>query len=402
MTQNAIGASPGIFLQGAQNYQNANSKIFDAITSAADMYDKMQAQKQANLTALRQKQLEIEAQKQATMLDPEKVSMMVLAKAQQDPNSVTPQERASFDAAQKVLGAKVAIQPQTGQAYNPYQPIPLAGGQTPTAEMFAPQGNAMAPQAAKPASTYDGIMSLAGPNGEAAVPMQVDKLAPPPVIGYKPEKITADSPMANTPVGQMKEYDTNLKANSDIATMRAAKEADFNMRKDEIKTAKSDFQSALDDLYDINKRMNDAGLLKSSKGGSLNNAKNIGANLPLGIGSTAETIADPAAAALREEFRTVRASALQAYKKAAGVTGGEMNTPAEYENVMKAMGSEGGFYESNLAGLKSVSKRYGTGDFGSKKETKGDAAPAYTEGQTAVNPKTGEKAVYKGGKWQKM
>lgn len=157
MAQNAIGNSAGIFLQGSQNYSAAQNKIFDAISQAADMYQKMQMQKDANLNAARIKQAEIDAAKQKQlqdiMNDPEKVSMMIGSKYNADPSSVTPDEMAAFKTAQQVLSSK-NMQDQYGNVRPAYTPITL-GAMQPT-QQEQPQTVA-------------------------------DVLLPPPVIGQKQE-----------------------------------------------------------------------------------------------------------------------------------------------------------------------------------------------------------------------
>lgn len=225
MANQAILQSAGILANNGQQYVNANSKIFEAISNAAAMYQHVQDQKNANLTAIRQKQMEIEAQKAATMLDPEKVLMGVATKYNQDPNSVTPQEMAAANAANSVLGAKVAVN-QYGQAYKPFEAVNF--GSPAAAFTGAPQvAPQVAPQAAASPAAQMFTAGLVGPDGEPAPRVAGGVLNPPrsgaetpSPIGSRDEEILAN-PMAATPSGQME----GLK--SDLQTQRDAQKAAF-------------------------------------------------------------------------------------------------------------------------------------------------------------------------------
>lgn len=407
MARTPITDSANIFLQGSQLYQNANSKIFDAISGAADLYARQQAQKEANLSAERMKQAELDAQKAKMMQESQKAMFTdeglqaILAKKQMAPQTVTPQEEAALQAGIQFRQSQMGQNPVTGGLYPKFQPT-FGTGFSSTAGMMAPapmpMGGSMVAEAMLPPPRFDGG---AGSTEQFAQ----DFKSPPAPIGTR-EKIVDTTGMGSTPVGRMEEFKSNL----GVSAERAKKEIEFNQKKEERDTARNEFQSALDDLYAINEEMKAAGILKGSDKGRIGsipgNLKNMaaGAVIPvpftdgLEIGRGAESLIDPASAELRNKFETVRASALQAYKKAAGVTGGEMNTPKEYENVMKAMGSPNSFYESNLKGLESVSKRYGTGKFGGKKEDASKAGEATPKGLPEGSVKIGTskgKPIYK-------
>jgi hypothetical protein len=383
MAQNAIGNSANIFLQGSQLYQNANSKIFDAISQAADMYQQQELQRQANLNALRVKQGEIDR-------SPEAILAMAI---QNGPGSLTPQQKAAFQANQQIEGAKVAIQPVTGQAYNPYAAIDINSiGKPAAAAPASPVADMMLPPRA------DGSAGTAGQFNADMLPAPTAETPAPSPIGYAEEKQPKDDTgMSDTPVGKMEKYKSGLDASKEIAvndakTQGEQRKADFYKPK---------LQDVLDKMANINEQLQKSGALKSADKSGLSNALNMaaGAEIPFtGIkpGRAAEEVVSKRVASLRDQYDGLRSNAMQLLKNAANISAGSMNSDAEQKLALSSFGESNGNYEANKAALTDTASSFGT-----KKAEKADAA-AYAEGQTATNPKTGEKMVFKGGKWQKM
>lgn len=115
----AINNTAAILANSAGQYQNANARIFDAITQAADAYEARQRAKEAALEAERKRQAEIKTAEQAIALDPEKAIMREAMARGVDPNSVTPEMRAAAAAGKDFLGSKV-LADQFGRPYKPY------------------------------------------------------------------------------------------------------------------------------------------------------------------------------------------------------------------------------------------------------------------------------------------
>lgn len=354
MAQNAIGQTPNIFLQGGQMYQNANSKIFDAINGAADMYEKMQAQKQANLTTLLAKQAEINS-------DPEKASLPILAKAQQfGVDALSPQEKALFNASQQIQGSKVAIQPATGQSYNPYAAISLDSIGKPAAPSPAAQMMAPIPQ----------------PSAEMLPPPRVDgkpsstadykaSVAPTP-LGEQPEKagpkvsVQDTSGVGSTPVGQMEAYKANLDAQKEIVVNNAKTQAE--LKKAEFYKPK--LQDVLDKMADLNQQLQDAGALKSKDKSGMSNALNIAAGVDLPLigkpGRAIEEVANKKIASLRDRYDGLKATAMNLYKNAANIAAGSMNSDAEQKLALSSFGDPNGSYEANKGALQATMESFGT------------------------------------------
>jgi hypothetical protein len=364
MANSAILNTPNIFLQGSQLYQNANSKIFDAITNASELYQKMQAQRDANLNALRMKQLELDQSPEA--------AQPILAKAMQTGvESLTPKERSTFDAIQQIQGAKVAFDPITGQTYKPYSPINLAGVGGPASAASAPA--AMAPAAVpqqQPGSPVGNMLLPprldGGPDTLAAFNASTagnNKPAPSP-IGQADEKIISANDttgMGETPVGKMEKYKAGLDADKQIAvndakTQAEQKKADFYKPK---------LQSILEKMANINEQLQKASALKSGSSSAVSNIKNMaaGAEIPftgMKVGRVAEEVLNKKIASLRDQYDALRPSAMQLLKNAANIAAGSMNSDAEQKLALASFGDSNGNYEANMQALKATMASFGT------------------------------------------
>lgn len=362
MAQNAIGASPGIFLTGAQQYQQANRNIFDAINAAADMYDKWQMQREANLNSIRSKQAEI-------MSDPEKASQAILTKAYQyGPDSLTPQERAIFEASQKVLSTKVALNPLTQQAYSPYQAIDINSINNNPASAITPFGNKPVPSPAAAAFLPDVKEEMLPPRVDKKTgtieQFNTDMGAPTPIgqTPIKAPKVSVDGDttgMADTPAGKMETFKANLDAQKTAATESV---------KAQMEQKKSDFykpklQVVLDKIANINEQLNQLNALKSGDNSGAGNAKAMAAGakiLGVPLGRASEEVFNKKVASLRDQYDGLRSNALALYKNAANIAAGSLNSDQEQKLALDSFGDANGNYEANKAALESTMESFGT------------------------------------------
>jgi hypothetical protein len=269
----AILQSAGILANNAAQYQNANARIFDAITNAANAYEEGQRRRAAALEAERKRQADQQAAQQAIALDPEKVTMQVLTKFQTDPASVTPQERAMFDAAQKTLGAKMAAD-QYGRAYRPYSPISLGG--TP-ADVMAPMPIVQEQELPAPTASPMGAMMdmplmpnvsgglLPPPAALKEGETRMDMTVPAP-IGQAETKVSAISQVrpvkmiagAAGPIPDpvdLKRYEAELAAAKETDVGSAKSEAD--KKKQRFNDSKM-FQTFAADITNLNSKIDEA------------------------------------------------------------------------------------------------------------------------------------------------
>lgn len=265
----AINNSANIFLQGSQLYQNANNRIFDAISMAANAYDERMRQREALLAAERQREIERQQKLQEQAMQPESILAQAI---QQGPESLTPQQRAAFEANQRMAGAKVALDP-FGRAYKPYEPISLGGA--PVAVGPTSVGGDMGAMEVMPQPTGSMFEGLAPPpaiGNTGATPQdyfgnatrQAEAPAP---IGSSEKINPRANPMANTPMGEME----GLK--SDLQTQRAQREAEFKagLEKRQVRTkVEGGLGSAIDQFKNINnvasKVINKVGFFASGAG----------------------------------------------------------------------------------------------------------------------------------------
>jgi len=249
----AILQSANILANNAAQYQNANARIFDAITNAANAYQEGQRRRAAMLEAERQRQADQQTAQQVIALDPEKVTMQVLTKFQTDPASVTPQERAMFDAAQKTLGAKMAAD-QYGRAYRPYSPISLGG--TP-ADVMAPMPIVQEQELPAPTASPMGAMM-----DMPLMPNVSGGLLPPPAALKEGE--TRMNMTAPAPIGQA---ETKVSAISQVRPVKMVAGAggpvpdpiDLERHKAEMAVAmEKDKQNATSEADKKKQRFNDS------------------------------------------------------------------------------------------------------------------------------------------------
>lgn len=99
----------------------------------------------------------------------------------------------------------------------------------------------------------------------------------------------------------------------------------------------------------------------------------------------------------RDKIQNKRPLLLAAMKKAAGMTGQELNSNQELQFYLSALGNLGGSYETAMDAVKTFSKQFGTGDTASKIEEQ--FAPKQPV-KTAINPQTGQTLRLVNGKWQ--
>jgi len=399
MARTPITDSANIFLQGSQLYQNANSKIFDAISGAADLYARQQAQKEANLSAERQKQMEIDAQQAKMQQEAQKAMFTdeglqaILAKKQMAPQTVTPQEEAALQAGVQFRQSQMGQNPVTGGLYPKFQPTFNAGQPSPAAAMMAPSPAAM-PMVD---SMVAGAM-LPPPrmDGESASAEQFNKdfnVAPAPIgASEKTVKPVDTTGMGSTPVGKMKTFEKEL----EFYGQKLKQNMDTGLEMKSEQRSKSLAQQALDRMNEINDTLNKNGVLVSEKQGLIGNAGNMLRNAPY-VGGVGEKALDPKNKALKEEYERLRSVLLPFYAKASGLGSKSLDSEGERKSMLDSFGSMEGTFEGNKAQLENLANMIGTGF---KKDAKNTTS--FKDGQTATNPTTGEKMIYKGGKWLKM
>lgn len=268
MAQNAIGNSANILLQGGQMYQQANNKIFDAISQAAAAYEAAQRQKEANLAAERQKQMEIEAQQakqaQADARDPS----VILAKANQfGVQSLTPQERAYFDASQALAANKMTLD-AAGRPVQTTTPINLdALGQSPAAGMMFPQAKAEA-LPAQTSAVGEYFLTPPRTDGKTGTSEQfardMGKPLPSP-MGRKDEKVLAapfavDPSIDSSPVSEI----NKVKGNIDVIKDQAIKRMDEQRGENKARfNDQKSFKTLMDDVLNVTKKASAASKMVS-------------------------------------------------------------------------------------------------------------------------------------------
>lgn len=409
MARTPISDAASIFLQGGQLNQSAQKSFLQGMQGAADMYQRQQMQKEANLAAERMKQMEIEAQKAKIAAELSRDPQAILAQAiQNGPESLTPQQRALFEAEQQIQGAKRALDP-LGRPFAPYQPISLPNGlsASPAAQMMV----------GTPPSATSGSAPM------VTAPSAVDALLPPPDFGSSKSSIeqfnadfgqTPPSPLGSTEKfkkpsfddfkstsgaegtaeGIKSKYEAELKFYGD----KLSKDYEKDLNTEQQNKAKSISQQAIDRMIQLNEELNKSGALVSSKNSATANIRAALPNTPY-IGATAEKIADPKVRAMRDEYQKLQSLLFPFYAKSSGLGATAIDSEGARKAMLDSMGDPNGVYEANKSQLQTLSKMIGTG---AAKQTEKTNTGQFREGQTATNSATGEKLIFRGGTWQKM
>lgn len=407
MANGAINNSANIFLQGGQMYQNANRSIFDAISQAADAYDARMRQREALLAAERQKAAERAAEAAKEAMKPENILAQAI---QGGVENLTPEQRAVFQADQMMQGSKVALDP-LGRAYKPYDPISLEGlasrgGQGPVIQNWQElggQGLSPVPAAGNEGATPSEFFSQLAAPQEAPAPIGSE------VKTQKPTKFDmpkSSNPVASSPAGDMKRYEKEL----DFYSQKLMKDYDKGLDVEAEGKSKNLAQMALTRMNEINETLKEKGVIVSGDGSRKDNlgAMARGFNIPVpftegvDVGGIGEKALDPKTKALREEYKRLRSTLLPFYAKASGLGAKSLDSNAERESMLDSFGDPNGVYESNQKQLETLSKMIGTGSLAKGDDKAEVKTKPFGEGQTATNPKTGEKMIFKGGSWQKM
>ena len=370
----AINNTAAVISNSAGQYQNANARIFDAITSAADAYEARRRARDAALEAERKRQADAAAAEQTIALDPEKAILREAMARGIDPKSVTPERRAAAAAGKDFLGSKV-LADQFGRPYKPYNfgaadmmaPAVQVENLPPvsaTADIMAPlpaptytspAGGLLPPPAALKAGEDRMSMTAPSPVGEPEIKRSaIASVAPPKMIRG------AAGPIPD-PVDQ-KRYEAEL---------AVATEADKGGAKTEAEKRATDFgkgklQSIIEQMKKVNEQLKTAGGLKTEKQGLIGNTIDTlrNAKLPIvgtEIGKSVEGVVDPKVAKLKQEYERLRALGFQFYKNASGLSASQMNTEKEQELALSVFGDTGGFYEANKSALENLAREYGTG-----------------------------------------
>lgn len=128
-----MALDPSIFFRGASSRIGSQDRLFNTLQGIVGDYQRQQMLRE------QQRQAELAAQREAAM-QPQNILATALQGGQ-----LTPQQRAAFEAQEMMKAGRMALDPNTGQAYRAYSPISLnnlmqaAGGQPVAAQqMLAP------------------------------------------------------------------------------------------------------------------------------------------------------------------------------------------------------------------------------------------------------------------------
>lgn len=402
MARTPITDSANIFLQGAQLYGNANSKIFDAISNAGNLYAKMQAQKEANLSAERMKQAELDAQKAKVQQEAQKAMFTdeglqaILAKKQMAPQSVTPEEEAALQAGIQFRQSQMGQNPVTGGLYPKFQPT---FGTSPAAAMMT--GAPMQAESLPPLEQSSVAAAMLPPPRMDGAPSTTEqfnsdfKTAPAPIgASEKVVKPVDTTGMGSTPVGKMKTFEKEL----EFYGQQLKQNMDTGLEMKGEQRSKSLAQQALDRMNEINNTLNKNGALVNQQKGAMGNigamARNASIPVPFGegikLGAGAEKALDPKNKALKEEYERLRSVLLPFYAKASGLGSKSLDSEGERKSMLDSFGSMEGTFEGNKAQLENLANMIGTGF---KKE--GETIPkGLPEGSVKIGTSKG-KPVYK-------
>lgn len=177
------------FLQYGQLRAQLSQDLGNNIGGTIDLAMQLKQKREAELAALRQKEMERQIKAQESALEPQ----AILTKANQlGVEALTPQERAAFQASQQIEGAKI-VYDQFGQPRSGYSPIQLGVASTP----LMPQPTMQAePLPAQPQMQPRGVADLLMPpvmQGENKSRAEFDAFMGggdiPSPIGRKEEKI---------------------------------------------------------------------------------------------------------------------------------------------------------------------------------------------------------------------
>lgn len=370
------------FLQYAALRQANSQQLGQDIGGAIDLYKTLKMKKDAEIAAAREKELLRQQQAAEKAMKPE----AIYAKAIQfGADALTPEERAAFEAFQGMKAAEVGVD-QFGQTYRKYMPLELGGQQ----QSIAPVGQPIIPQSIPQQAVPQQIM-----HQQPVMPQQV-KAEPPSPSGFAEERTVkykapaSSSPIAKTPVGQMKAYERELQFYAD----KLMRDYEKGLDKEADDKARNLIDKNLKRMSEINEKLKERNAVMSEDNSMMQNVGIMAVDAPI-VGGLVEGMSDPKTRELRTEYENLRAMLFPFYAKASGLAATAIDTEAARKQIMDAMGSPTGYYEANKKALEAVSNSIGKGAI--KSTTK-----SFREGQTATNPTTGEKMIFRGGKWQKM
>lgn len=282
----------------------------------------------------RQEKLDMERQKAG--VDVESLAKAALMKEQMGlPQS--PEERAGLYAYDKLQMSKLAFDPVTGQTYQRSTSL-MGNGQPPQA---MPYEGAPAPQVNEKAGVdVDFLAAMSNPQQPAPVS-------------------PSNSPIANTPKGQMETFQTNeeIRASKEKEAAKADAKAQYeNTKKSEVAPQ---FDSAIKEMLDINEQLNKLGGLQNPNAPL---AERVGMQARTSLpGRMIAPTVDPKVASLRKRYKDLQDSLYPQYKQAAKLSAQEGNTEAERKANLAVFGDPTGEYESNKNLLNRALVNYGSG-----------------------------------------
>ena len=140
---------------------------------------------------------------------------------------------------------------------------------------------------------------------------------------------------------------------------------------------------------------------------------NIIARTGAAFGTTVGRAVGTKAQTERDYIQNLRSDLIRDIKQATGMSSQEINSNFELQSALDALGDPySQSFETAVRTIAKLSRKYGLGGVGADikddKETSADggagagAGGNIREGMTATNPQTGERVIYKDGRWQPL
>lgn len=171
-----------------------------------------------------------------------------------------------------------------------------------------------------------------------------------------------------------KDYDNAIKvANESLKTERGQKKV----------------LDIVDRMTQLNDELKEAGAIVAAD-------NKMGTNLmargrQTGLGQGLQKVLSPEVQAKIDEYTKLQSSLLPFYASASGLGAKSLDSDGERKAILSSFGDPVGIYDANDNQLNNLRQLFG-----------GDPRVKVQDGQTATNPTTGEKIIFKDGKWEKL
>ena len=371
------GFDPNLPLRAGQFQMQGQNSLFDSFFRAQQMQEQ-------------QRKIDIyEAEQEAARQRAEQAAQTnvdAILMKQQMGQPLTDTEQAALGAYNAKRGSEVMIDPTTGAQVQKYQPVGIAGGRMGTPE-FERGG-----LGATMAGVSSGIM---GSENENRLGKMVKEYGEP--MGEKLQSGMDAQGYADTPKGRF-----------ELGKLEA--ERQFQLRK-QLPQVQTKFRTLSEDVDNIDKTIDKAiGLVKKGAGGLSASGLN-----PYSWVSGTERDFSATMKTLQSDSALNRLTEL---KEQGGTLGAVSEKELELLTNARVALNEGQTEEQLKENLQryrelrrqsldrvaeAIKNEYGQYPKGYKaKGAENATIGKYRDGQVATNPTTGEKLIFKGGKWQKM